>query len=71
VAPPGARGSWSIPSNLIAVASTPVLLALLFVLLMAQFGVRTVQPIVCLSTASSGAAASPAPRAGLAVQAAR
>jgi hypothetical protein len=32
------------PSN----ASTPVLLALFFVLMMAQFGVRTVQPIVTL-----------------------
>jgi DHA1 family multidrug resistance protein-like MFS transporter len=47
-APPKARGSRSILSSLIAVATTPVLLALFFVLLMAQFGVRTVQPIVTL-----------------------
>jgi MFS transporter, DHA1 family, multidrug resistance protein len=43
-----ARGRRSILSSLIAVASTPVLLALFFVLMMAQFGVRTVQPIVTL-----------------------
>jgi len=48
VAPPKARGRRSILSSLIAVASTPVLLALFFVLMMAQFGVRTVQPIVTL-----------------------
>ncbi len=48
VAPPKARGSRSILSSLIAVAGTLVLLALFFVLLMAQFGVRTVQPIVTL-----------------------
>ncbi len=45
---PKARGRRSILSSLIAVASTPVLLALFFVLMMAQFGVRTVQPIVTL-----------------------
>src|SRR5712671_6953242 len=48
VAPPRARGERSILSSLIAVAGTPVLLALFFVLMMAQFGVRTVQPIVTL-----------------------
>ena len=48
VAPPKARGRGSILNSLIAVASTPVLLALFFVLMMAQFGVRTVQPIVTL-----------------------
>jgi DHA1 family multidrug resistance protein-like MFS transporter len=45
---PKARGRQSTLSSLIAVASTPVLLALFFVLMMAQFGVRTVQPIVTL-----------------------
>jgi DHA1 family multidrug resistance protein-like MFS transporter len=48
VAPPRGRGRTSILSSLVAVASTPVLLALFFVLMMAQFGVRTVQPIVTL-----------------------
>src|SRR5215471_7283028 len=48
VAPPKARGRRSILSSLIAVATAPALLALFFVLLMAQFGVRTVQPIVTL-----------------------
>jgi hypothetical protein len=48
VAPPRGRGRTSILSSLIAVASTPVLLALFFVLMMAQFGVRTVQPIATL-----------------------
>ena len=45
VAPPKARGPRSMISSLIAVAGTPALLALFFVLMMAQFGVRTVQPI--------------------------
>ncbi len=35
-------------SGLIALVTTPALLALFFVLMMAQFGVRTVQPIVTL-----------------------
>ena len=35
-------------SSLVALVTTPALLALFFVLLMAQFGVRTVQPIVTL-----------------------
>jgi DHA1 family multidrug resistance protein-like MFS transporter len=48
VAPPKARGNRSLLSSLIAVATAPALLALFFVLLMAQFGVRTVQPIVTL-----------------------
>jgi MFS transporter, DHA1 family, multidrug resistance protein len=48
VAPPKGRVRRSMLSSLIAVATTPVLLALFFVLLMAQFGVRTVQPIVTL-----------------------
>jgi DHA1 family multidrug resistance protein-like MFS transporter len=48
VAPPKTRVRRSILSSLIALAATPALLALFFVLLMAQFGVRTVQPIVTL-----------------------
>src|SRR5204863_225662 len=39
------RGTFS---SLFALVTTPALLALFFVLLMAQFGVRTVQPIVTL-----------------------
>ncbi len=35
-------------SGLVALVTTPALLALFFVLLMAQFGVRTVQPVVTL-----------------------
>jgi len=48
VAPPRTRGGRSILNSLIAVARSPGLLALFFVLLMAQFGVRTVQPVVTL-----------------------
>jgi MFS transporter, DHA1 family, multidrug resistance protein len=48
VAPPRTRGGRSILGSLIAVARSPGLLALFFVLLMAQFGVRTVQPVVTL-----------------------
>jgi len=48
VAPPEARSRRSILASLIAVATAPTLLALFLVLLMAQFGVRTVQPIVTL-----------------------
>jgi DHA1 family multidrug resistance protein-like MFS transporter len=48
VVAPKVRGRGSILSSLIAVATTPALLALFFVLLMAQFGVRTVQPVVTL-----------------------
>jgi DHA1 family multidrug resistance protein-like MFS transporter len=49
--PPAAhqgRGRRHVMSSLIAVARSPGLLALFFVLLMAQFGVRTVQPVVTL-----------------------
>ena len=42
------RGGRALLSSLIAVARSPGLLALFFVLLMAQFGVRTVQPVVTL-----------------------
>lgn len=47
-APPKGRGRRSILSGLVAVATAPALLALFFVLMMAQFGVRTVQPVVSL-----------------------
>ena len=43
-----ARGGRALLSGLIEVARSPGLLALFFVLLMAQFGVRTVQPVVTL-----------------------
>src|SRR5580704_7252885 len=43
--PEGRRGTFA---SLFALVTTPALLALFFVLLMAQFGVRTVQPIVTL-----------------------
>jgi MFS transporter, DHA1 family, multidrug resistance protein len=46
--PAGGPGRRSTVSALIALVTTPTLLALFFVLLMAQFGVRTVQPIVTL-----------------------
>jgi MFS transporter, DHA1 family, multidrug resistance protein len=45
---PQGRGRRALLSSLIAVARSPGLLALFFVLLMAQFGVRTVQPVVTL-----------------------
>jgi len=48
VAAPQVRGGRALISSLIAVARSPGLLALFFVLLMAQFGVRTVQPVVTL-----------------------
>ena len=48
VAAPQGRGRRALLSGLIAVARSPGLLALFFVLLMAQFGVRTVQPVVTL-----------------------
>jgi DHA1 family multidrug resistance protein-like MFS transporter len=48
VAPPKARGRRSILSSPIILATAPTLLALFFVLLMAQFGVRTARPIVTL-----------------------
>jgi len=43
----GDRGRSTL-SGLIALVTTPALLALFFVLMMAQFGVRTVQPVVSL-----------------------
>jgi len=46
--PTGGRGRRGTVSGLVALITTPALLALFFVLLMAQFGVRTVQPIVTL-----------------------
>jgi DHA1 family multidrug resistance protein-like MFS transporter len=46
--PAKGSGGRSITAGLIALARSPTLLALFFVLLMAQFGVRTVQPIVTL-----------------------
>ena len=48
VAPPRVRGARWILNALVAVARSPGLLALFFVLLIAQFGVRTVQPVVSL-----------------------
>ena len=48
VAPPRTRGGRSLLASLLAVARSPGLLPLFFVLLMAQFGVRTVQPVVTL-----------------------
>jgi MFS transporter, DHA1 family, multidrug resistance protein len=48
VPPPRGRAGGSVVASLIAVARSPGLLALFFVLLMAQFGVRTVQPVVTL-----------------------
>jgi MFS transporter, DHA1 family, multidrug resistance protein len=48
VAAPQGRGRRAFMSSLIAVARSPGLLALFFVLLMAQFGVRTVQPVITL-----------------------
>jgi MFS transporter, DHA1 family, multidrug resistance protein len=46
--PQKGSGRRSTVSGLVALATTPALLALFFVLLMAQFGVRTVQPVVTL-----------------------
>ena len=46
--PSKAGGGRSITAGLVALIRSPTLLALFFVLLMAQFGVRTVQPIVTL-----------------------
>jgi MFS transporter, DHA1 family, multidrug resistance protein len=47
-AAPRGRGRRGVLNSLFAVARSPGLLALFFVLLMAQFGVRTVQPVVTL-----------------------
>ncbi|HEY1796128.1 MAG TPA: MFS transporter [Stellaceae bacterium] len=46
--PSGSGRSRSVAAGLIALVRSPTLLALFFVLLMAQFGVRTVQPIITL-----------------------
>jgi MFS transporter, DHA1 family, multidrug resistance protein len=46
--PQKGSGRRSMVSGLVALATTPALMALFFVLLMAQFGVRTVQPIITL-----------------------
>jgi DHA1 family multidrug resistance protein-like MFS transporter len=46
--PRGVSSRHGTLSGLVALVTTPALLALFFVLLMAQFGVRTVQPIVTL-----------------------
>src|ERR1700676_5479480 len=48
VRPPPGRATRSTISGLVALVGTPALLALFFVLMMAQFGVRTVQPVVTL-----------------------
>jgi DHA1 family multidrug resistance protein-like MFS transporter len=48
VRPQSSKGNRSIAAGLLALIRSPTLLALFFVLLMAQFGVRTVQPIVTL-----------------------
>ncbi|MFZ2004819.1 MAG: MFS transporter [Stellaceae bacterium] len=46
--PQSGKAGRSVMAGLIALMRSPTLLALFFVLLMAQFGVRTVQPIVTL-----------------------
>ena len=46
--PSKSASSRSLTAGLVALVRSPTLLALFFVLLMAQFGVRTVQPIVTL-----------------------
>jgi DHA1 family multidrug resistance protein-like MFS transporter len=46
--PAAGRGRRGTLSSLFALITTPALLALFFVLLMAQFGIRTVQPIITL-----------------------
>ncbi len=48
VRPTKSGGDRSLTAGLVALIRSPTLLALFFVLLMAQFGVRTVQPIVTL-----------------------
>jgi DHA1 family multidrug resistance protein-like MFS transporter len=48
VRPTKTGGGRPLTAGLVALISSPALLALFFVLLMAQFGVRTVQPIVTL-----------------------
>ena len=46
--PANGKAGGSVVAGLVALIRSPALLALFFVLLMAQFGVRTVQPIVTL-----------------------
>jgi DHA1 family multidrug resistance protein-like MFS transporter len=46
--PTGGGRTRSVTAGLVALVQSPALLALFFVLLMAQFGVRTVQPIITL-----------------------
>lgn len=46
--PQSGKAGRSVMAGLVALMRSPTLLALFFVLLMAQFGVRTVQPIVTL-----------------------
>ena len=48
VRPPPGRAARSTLRGLVALVTAPALLALFFVLMMAQFGVRTVQPVVSL-----------------------
>jgi MFS transporter, DHA1 family, multidrug resistance protein len=48
VRPQSANSGRSLTAGLVALVRSPTLMALFFVLLMAQFGVRTVQPIVTL-----------------------
>ncbi len=48
VRPQSGKAGRSVMAGLVALIRSPTLLALFFVLLMAQFGVRTVQPIVTL-----------------------
>jgi DHA1 family multidrug resistance protein-like MFS transporter len=48
VRPAKTGGGRTVTAGLVALVRSPTLLALFFVLLMAQFGVRTVQPIVTL-----------------------
>src|SRR5581483_5250889 len=65
--PKKGSGARSTVSGLIALVTTPTLLALFFVLLMAQFGVRTVQPVVTLYVKEMvGAAPNIATLAGIA-----
>jgi DHA1 family multidrug resistance protein-like MFS transporter len=65
--PARAGGHRSTVSGLVALVTTPALLALFFVLLMAQFGVRTVQPIITLYVKEmvGGCPISPPSRASL------
>lgn len=65
--PQKGSGRRSTVSGLVALVTTPALLALFFVLLMAQFGVRTVQPVVTLYVKEMvGAQANIATLAGIA-----